>query len=343
MTAIQSVHTTATNATDTATEPTPDLVQAMRHWGPLWHRDIVAGRDAMYAAFAPHLAQAEAQAAAEGVVNLARDTPYAAHARQVLDVYAPARPQHAQAPWPVMLFVHGGAFVRGDKEHPCGIYRNVALDFARHGWLALNVEYRLAPEAPWPEGAVDVREAVLWAQTHVARFGGDAQRIFLMAHSAACAHTATAVWDERVRPTGGLPIAGMALVSPRSRADVRAENPNAFGVRAYYGDDESQYNQRAPLAHVRPDAPPTLVALAQYENPLLEFYALELAHALAQACDTQGGPMPRVLQLPDHNHTSLMAGFNLPGNLLGRQIRDWCARVERGEFRARNWGSPGGV
>lgn len=341
MTAINTVPATLDLVPPSLSELAPDLLQSLREWGPLWHHDIVAGRDAMYAAFAPHLAQAEADTLAAGVVNLARDEPYGAHARQVLDVYAPALPEHAHTPWPVMVFVHGGAFVRGDKEHPCGIYRNVALDFARHGWLAINVEYRLAPEAAWPEGAVDVREAVWWAQAQAARLGGDAKRIFLVAHSAACAHTATAVWDDRVRPAGGLPVVGMALVSPRCRADVRPENPNAFGVRAYYGNDETQYAQRAPLAHVRPDAPPTLVALAQYENPLLEFYALELAHALAQTCDAHGGPMPRVLQLPDHNHTSVMAAFNLPGNVLGTQIRDWCTRVERGEFRARNWGSPG--
>ncbi len=323
----------------------PDVMAALRHWGPLWHHDIVAGRDAMYGAFAPHLAQAEADTMAAGVVNLARDLPYGPHPRQVLDVYAPAQQGGARTAWPtawpVMVFVHGGAFVRGDKEHPCGMYRNVALEFARQGWLAINVEYRLAPDAAWPEGAVDAREAVLWAQSHAERMGGDPARIFLMAHSAGCAHTATAAWDDRVRPSAGLPVAGMVLVSPRPKADVRPENPNAFGVRAYYGEDESQYGGRAPLAHVRPDAPPTLVALAQYENPLLEFYSLELAHALAQVCDRQAGPMPRVLQFPDHNHTSLMAAFNLPGNRLGAQIRDWCARVEGGEFLARRWGSPG--
>ena len=100
-------------------------------------------------------------------------------------------------------------------------------------------------------------------------------------------------------------------------------------------DHPTQFDDPAPLMHARPDAPPTFVALAQYENPLIDVYALELAHHLAQIHDTHGGPMPRVLQLPDHNHYSVMAQFNTAHNTLGAEIRDWCARVERGEFAAR--------
>lgn len=306
--------------------PTP-LLAALRHWGPRWHDDIVAGRDAMFEAYAPlH----QARNAAQLVVQT--DLPYGPDARQVFDVYAPPGADRL----PVMIFVHGGAFFRGDKDQTPAVYSNVAREFATHGWLALNVEYRLAPQAPWPEGANDVRDAVLSAASRVADWGGDARRLFLFGHSAACAHCATAAWDARVMPANGLPIAGLILASPRVRADVRPDNPNASGVRAYYGADESVYPDREPLSHVRADAPPTFVALAQYENPLLDFYALELAHRLAGVCDAGGGPMPRVVQYPDHNHVSLMAQFDTPHNAFGADVRDWCERVKRGEFRRRH-------
>lgn len=306
------------------------LADALAHWGPRWHQDITAGRDAMFEAWAPWLSAAAR-------APTARDLSYGEDPRQVLDVYAP---EGGGQGLPILVFVHGGAFVRGDKEQTPWIYANVPAEFARHSFLAFNVEYRLAPQAPWPGGAEDVRDALAWVARHAGRWGGDPARIVLMGHSAACAHCASALWDERVRGAEPPAVAGLVLVSPRVVADTRADNPNAHGVRAYYGEDAALYADREPLGHVRADAPPTLVALAQYENPLLEFYALELAHRLAVVADRQRGPMPRVVQLMDHNHVSLMAQFNTPFNELGGPIRDWIARVLDGQFAGARAGAP---
>jgi acetyl esterase len=306
------------------------LLRLLREAGPRWHSDIAAGRDAMLAAYAPLLA-----AAPVAPLRSARDLAYGGDARQLLDLHAPPE----AAGLPVMVFVHGGAFVRGDKAQTPWVYENVPLEFARHGFVAVNVEYRLAPQAAWPEGARDVRDAVLWVAQHIGAWGGDAARIFLFGHSAACAHCASATWDARVRPPQGLPVRGLVLASPRVVADLRPDNPNAHGVRAYYGEDASLHAERAPMAQLRADAPPTFVALAQYENPLIDFYGFELAHRLAQLCDAQGAAMPRFVQYPDHNHMSLLAQFNTPGNAFGADLRDWCARVERGEFAGRQ-GAP---
>lgn len=307
---------------------TPDLLAALQYWGPRWHQDITAGRDAMFEAWAPLLR-------ANAIEPTLRDVPYGQHPRQVLDVFA----SEGASDLPVLVFVHGGAFVRGDKDQTPWVHVNVPAEFSRHGFLAFNVEYRLAPQASWPAGAQDVRDALLWISRHAQQWGGDPKRIFLMGHSAACAHCASAVWDDRVLPPEGLPVAGLVLLSPRVVADTRADNPNAHGVRAYYGDDQALYAGREPIGLVRPDAPPTLIALAQYENPLLDFYALDLAHRLAVVADRHKGPMPRVIQLMDHNHVSVVAQFNTPCNDLGDQIRDWFERVLRGDFGLRNQAS----
>lgn len=305
----------------------PTLLDLLRHWGPRWQTETAQANAATSAAYGAQLQHAPPPA-----MQVQKDLPYGADPRQVLDVYAP--PPSAQAR-PVVVFVHGGGFVRGDKDQGGGLFANVMHEFVAQGWLGINVEYRLAPQATWPAGAEDVRDAVRWVHTHAAAHGGDPQRIFLFGYSAGCAHCASAAWDQRLRPGGqGLPLKGLILASPRMRADLRPENVNAAGVAAYFGDDPTQFDDRAPLLHARADAPPTLVALTQYENPLIDIYALELAHRLAQLHDTQGGPMPRVLQLPDHNHHSVVAQFNTAHNRLGAEIRDWCARVERGEFAA---------
>jgi len=312
----------------------PELLADMRRLGPLWHHDIRAASQAMLAAWAPLI-----DAAAPPAWRLHADQSYGPHPRQRLDVYEPTGA--APSPGllteggdgaPVLMFVHGGAFVRGEKCLTPQVYGNVSREFARHGFLAVNVEYRLAPEAVWPAGAEDVRDAVLWVARNAARFGGDARRMVLMAHSAGCAHAATAAWDARVRPPDGLPIVGLVLASPRVDADQHPGNPNAPGVAAYYGTDISLYATRAPIHRTRADAPPTFVGFAQYENPMLEYQSLELVNRLACLARTDGAPMPRVAQYLDHNHTSLAAQFDTPFNAFGADLRDWIGRVLRGDF-----------
>ena len=64
-----------------------------------------------------------------------------------------------------MVFVHGGAFVRGDKSQPGGTYDNFLYWFARQGMVGVNVEYRLGDKAPYPGGGEDVRDAVAWSRS----------------------------------------------------------------------------------------------------------------------------------------------------------------------------------
>lgn len=83
--------------------------------------------------------------------------PYGNDPRQVFDVHALIA---ATRPLPVMVFVHGGGFVKGDKEQGGGLFANVMHKFSRAGYLSINVEYPLAPQVAWPSGAEDVSDAV---------------------------------------------------------------------------------------------------------------------------------------------------------------------------------------
>ena len=118
--------------------------------------------------------------------TVARDQAFGSHPLQRLDVFAPAPP--AAAPRPILLFVHGGGFVRGDKRGAGSpFYDNIMLWAAGSGLLGININYRLAPEHPWPAAQQDIAAALLWAQSHAAEYGGDPQRIILCGHSAGAA------------------------------------------------------------------------------------------------------------------------------------------------------------
>ena len=94
------------------------------------------------------------------------------------------------------------------------------------------------------------------------------------------------------------------------------ENPNAAGVRAYFGQDESTYEARSPINHAAQSQVPVFIVNAEYENPLLDLYGLELAHRIAMV----RRHAPRYMRLPRHNHISIVAHFNTAEETLGREI-----------------------
>lgn len=284
--------------------------EALRHElariGPQWAADIRAGSQRVKALYEPWLA-----AAPRGDIAVHRDLPYGPHPRMVLDVFQP----RAAARAPVIVFVHGGAFVRGDKRTTPELYDNVLTWFARQGCLGVNVEYRLAPEARYPAGAQDVGGAVAWLRLNAGRFGGDPACIHLVGHSAGGTHAAGHVYD----PTAGGPspaVCGLVLISARLRADVLPANPNREGVLAYYGPDPAVHERASPMGHASPSRVPTLVVTAEYENPLLDAYGAEFAARLRAS----GHPRVEHRVVPGHNHMSIVAHFNTAEETLGRQI-----------------------
>jgi acetyl esterase/lipase len=128
--------------------------------------------------------------------------------RQVLDVLRPKGLDNR----PVVLFVHGGAWMIGDK---ClfGLYRGFGRFLAKHGIVAIMINYELSPAAKHPEHIKDVARAFAWTRRHVMDYGGDPDRIFLCGHSAGAhlvsllATNESYLKDERLRTGTARPSA----------------------------------------------------------------------------------------------------------------------------------------
>ena len=71
---------------------------------------------------------------------------------------------------PVLVYIHGGAWVMGDKRQQ-GI--PMMHELARRGWVCVAINYRLSPRATWPAHIVDCKRAVAWVREHIADYGGD--------------------------------------------------------------------------------------------------------------------------------------------------------------------------
>ena len=79
-------------------------------------------------------------------VKIERDVKYGAADRNLLDVFTPATDSSVR---PVLIFVHGGAFVGGNKRGPGSpFYDNIMLWAVKNGFVGVNMTYRLAPQSP---------------------------------------------------------------------------------------------------------------------------------------------------------------------------------------------------
>jgi acetyl esterase len=298
---------------------------ALRAMGPRWGEDINRHREQVVAIYTPVLA-----ATSRSGIRVDAGLAYGSHPRHRLDVYRSAATPEQGAP--MAVFVHGGAFMRGNMNSNAEIYGNVARYLARHGYLAVNLEYRLAPAAPWPGGADDVAQALDWLRANAADYGGDPRHIVLIGHSAGGAHAAAyalgmtraaAPADPSMqRPADAAPpagLAGLVLISARLRADALPTNPNAAGVRAYWGEEESRYEALSPVTHAARLAVPTLVAIAEHENPHLDAYGAEFFHRAVQG----GVRGMRFVQVPGHNHTSIVAHLDTMDHSFGPALIDF--------------------
>ncbi len=252
-------------------------------------------------------------------VSISADLAYGPDPRHKLDIYR----REGETGVPVVVFLHGGAYVRGERNINSEVYGNVATYFARQGYLAVNATYRLAPAAPWPAGAEDVRSLVRWLRENVSAHGGDPQHIYLIGHSAGATHVATYAFMRSLHPPDGPGIAGIVLMSGRYQVNPRPEDPRFKSVQAYFGVDPSLYQARSAITYVR-DAPviPTFLVIAEYDNPGLDVQGALLFAALCE----RDNSCPRFTRLEHHNHLSMVYRFNTPDDALGREICDFIRR-----------------
>ena len=102
----------------------------------------------------------------------------------LLDLY---RPKDTEGKLPVLLNIHGGAWVYGDKK----VYAPYCMYLATQGFAVVNASYRLAPKYTFPAPLEDVGAMVEWVVDHAEEYGLDVSNLFFVGDSAG-AHLATA-------------------------------------------------------------------------------------------------------------------------------------------------------
>jgi acetyl esterase/lipase len=248
-------------------------------------------------------------------VKTERDVKYGAADRNLLDVFMP---ETASSPRPVLIYVHGGGFTRGNKRGPDGspFYDNIMLWAVKNGFVGVNMTYRLAPQSPWPAAAEDLAAVVRWVSDNVVARGGDPARIYLMGHSAGAVHVASYVSHPEFHKVSGGGLAGAILVSGiYDLTGATAGEPE----KAYFGTDPSLYAERSSLRGLQATKLPLMIASAELDPPPFhrQFDLLKEA-----ACKAARG-CPLAVMLPQHSHMSEVYSINTADTRLTDQILDF--------------------
>jgi triacylglycerol lipase len=244
-----------------------------------------------------------------------KDLAYGPHERQHLDIHTGTM-RRSSEPVPVVVAFHGGGLVGGNRA----ALTNVADYFASLGYVGVTGGYRLAPDHKWPEGARDVAAAVTWLRDHVAEYGGDPGKIFVVGISTGSFHAATYVFRPELMPPGTARPAGAILVSGPYTFDF--ENPSR-GELAYFGEDRSRWPGMVVPGNVTRTDIPVLFTTAEWDNARYVRAFAELYSELV----LEHGILPRYRQSPGHNHSSQLLSLGTSDVSVSSEIVDFIERT----------------
>jgi acetyl esterase/lipase len=259
---------------------------------------------------------ARAQGAPRGAAHefMVKDIVYSTSGgkERLARLYQPA----GSGPFPAVLQVHGGAW--NNKDRTDG--QNTALDLCEAGIVVLAIDFRNAPEAPYPASLQDINYGVRWLKHHAAEFGSSAAQVGAYGTSSGGHQILLAAMrpdDPRYRtlPLAEAPdldarlafvISGWGVLFPLERyklAKAAGDDKLAKGHDIFFGNEEGQIEATPALALERGEKmflPPALV----FQGTKDKWTSVELAQRFAADYRKAGGEIDLLL-LDGAHHTFL--------------------------------------
>jgi acetyl esterase/lipase len=244
-----------------------------------------------------------------------------------MDVYYPDR--YDASPWPVVMFVHGGAWQKGDKSEGSG---SRSLPWLRaSGFLVVAVNYRLSPQYPFPAQIEDVKCALRSLRARSDFFHLDPQRIGVLGGSAgghlvALLGTAgeTTAWDVGEYPDQSSRVQAVVDMFGPADLSVEFDSSNFQTARAVFGAasaSDPKLVAASPVSYVDGTDAPFLILHGDMDAVV----PLEQSRILFQALQ-QAGVESSLVVVQGAGHGFVRAGSKaiVPGlQVLYRQVVDF--------------------
>ncbi len=209
--------------------------------------------------------------------------------RHHLDVYRPRKHVH---PLPVVLQIHGGGWMIGDKGEQAKPLMNL---LAASGWACVAANYRLSPKASFPDHVIDVKRAMAWIRRRGPEYGLDPSFIAITGGSAGghlsslVALTAGEPWfqpgfeEVDTSVAACVPFYGIYDFLDRDGAFKRQSMQpflERFVMKVPLAEQRDVWEKASPISHVREDAPPFFVIHGTHDTLALVENARTFVDAL---------------------------------------------------------------
>ena len=281
-------------------------------------------------------------------VAIARDISFGPDAKDVLDVFAPEK---GRGSLPVLIYVSGGA---GDKQQsgPNGapFYDNIMLWAVKNGMVGVNMQRH--PGETWDDPAKNIGRVVQWVHDNIARYKGNAARVFIWCQSAGNVPVSTYVGHKELWGPEGVGIKGVVFMSPPAFdilpakppavqggfAPCRQANGEPSAAAAPFGrgrgrgglgrgkqapPDEATLLARSNLPGLVSSKLPFMVTVAELDPPNITGFAETLRDELCKA-----GRCPNYVTFKDHSHISEVMSPDTADNSVTGPILKWMHSVK---------------
>jgi acetyl esterase/lipase len=228
-----------------------------------------------------------------------------------LDLYLPK----GQKDFPVLFFVHGGTWKWGDRKQR---YPELGKSLAAQGLGTVIISYRLSPKVQHPAHVQDVAKAFAWTCANIGKYGGRADDIFCMGHSAGGHLVSLLATDESYLKAekrsfadikGVISISGVYTIVPIGP------------IASAFGTDPEVCKKASPLFNVKEKHPPFLILYADSDYPFLGDMAEKMGQTLKDAkCEVSTHKMA------ERNHITILTKVLEPDDPARQAVLDFVKK-----------------
>jgi acetyl esterase/lipase len=213
--------------------------------------------------------------------------------RNLLDIVLP-KAAHKGDRRPVLLQVHGGGWIIGDKREQG---KPLMTHLASRGWICVAINYRLSPKATMPDHIIDVKRAIAWIRSHIEEYGGDPDFLCITGGSAGghlCSLAALTPNDPRFQPgfegvdttlDGCVPFYGVFDFLDRADDRPLGKMSDFLGPIVFKCTPEENpelWDSVSPVTRIHSEAPPFFVIQGSHDSLVFAEEAVTFVSSLRE-------------------------------------------------------------